>query len=207
MLSATYIPHLREGRVVGTYVLSSDTTAAHADSRRLLSLANSDVLTGLPNRRCYEQALDAALQRLPGQRGLALMYLDIDHFKAINDSLGHAAGDQVLQEFSRRIRGVLRNSDMLARLAGDEFTVILDHVNAEQDAARVAGKMLAALSAPFLIGAECLTVSSSIGIAYVNAAVEAAALGLAADEALYHAKRDGRGCFKLVRWGDVLCPA
>ncbi len=201
MLSSTYIPHVRDGTVVGIYVLTSDTTAAHEDSRKLHSLANSDALTGLPNRRCYEQALAAALDRPARNRGLALMYLDVDHFKSINDSLGHAAGDEVLKEFGQRIQAILRSSDMLSRLAGDEFTVILDNVASVHVAKRIAEKILAALAPPFLVGAGSFNVSASIGLAFTHSAVPYEEIGSAADEALYRAKRAGRGRYAAVSLG------
>ncbi|MBZ2209608.1 sensor domain-containing diguanylate cyclase [Massilia soli] len=196
MLRSTYIPHLRDGSVVGTYVLSSDTTAAHEDSSRLRDLANSDALTGLPNRRCYEQALAAAVSRSGRTRGLALMYLDIDHFKSINDSFGHAAGDEVLKELGRRIQGILRSSDVLSRLAGDEFTVLLENVDSLQVAERVAGKIIAALEPDFTIGSESVHVSASIGVAFTHDEVGFDQIGSAADEALYQAKRAGRAGYR-----------
>ncbi|MDB5937281.1 MAG: hypothetical protein JWQ01_4625, partial [Massilia sp.] len=118
ILSTTYIPHFRDGKVVGIYVLATDSTAAHEHERQLLVLANEDPLTNLPNRRMYEfhLAKAVALARRQGT-ALALMYLDLDNFKKINDTLGHGAGDEVLVEFGKRVKSVLRESDMLARLA------------------------------------------------------------------------------------------
>ncbi len=126
------------------------------------------------------------------------MYLDIDHFKAINDSFGHAAGDAVLKELGRRIQGILRSSDMLSRLAGDEFTVLLENVGSTVAAERVAAKIQAALEPPFLIGTERLQVSASIGVAFTRYTVGTDTLGCVADEALYQAKHAGRACFRAI---------
>jgi diguanylate cyclase (GGDEF)-like protein/PAS domain S-box-containing protein len=199
VLSTTYIPHMRHGVVAGIYVLATDATASREYERQLISLANADPLTSLPNRRMYEEHLDAALARSRRQRSpLALMYLDLDNFKQINDSLGHAAGDQVLVEFGKRIRSVLRETDMLARLAGDEFTIVLESVNSLGACERVAGKILDALQTPFDIAGKALAVSASIGVAFSNAASSAGSLASHADASLYAAKRAGRNRFHVV---------
>jgi diguanylate cyclase (GGDEF)-like protein/PAS domain S-box-containing protein len=196
VLNTTYIPHFRHGVVAGIYVLATDATASREYERQLLLLANADPLTGLPNRRMYEEHLEAALARGRRQRTpLALMYLDLDNFKQINDSLGHAAGDQVLVEFGKRIRPVLRETDMLARLAGDEFTIVLEAVNSLAACERIAGKILEALQTPFDIDGKPLAVSASIGVAFSGAESSAESLANHADASLYSAKRAGRNRF------------
>ncbi len=199
VLNTTYIPHMRHGVVAGIYVLATDATASREYERQLILLANADPLTGLPNRRMYEEHLGAALARSRRQRSpLALMYLDLDNFKQINDSLGHAAGDQVLVEFGKRIRSVLRETDMLARLAGDEFTIVLEAVNSLGACERVASKILEALQAPFDISGKALAVSASIGVAFSGADSSAESMASHADASLYSAKRAGRNRYHSV---------
>ena len=199
VLSTTYIPHTRDGQVVGAYVLGTDATASREHERQLLALANSDPLTGLPNRRMYEFHLDKSLA---GARRhctqLALVYLDLDNFKKINDSMGHAVGDDVLIEFGRRVRSVLRETDLLARLAGDEFTIILEPGGGIEGGERVAHKILQALAAPFVTGAHRIQISASIGIALGGPRSSAASLGHSADAALYSAKRSGKNRYALL---------
>jgi diguanylate cyclase (GGDEF)-like protein/PAS domain S-box-containing protein len=199
VLSTTYIPHTRDGRIVGAYVFGTDATAAREHERQLLSLANSDPLTGLPNRRMYEFQLDKSLASARRQRTqLALIYLDLDNFKKINDTLGHAVGDDVLIEFGRRVKSVLRETDMLARLAGDEFTVILEASGGVEGGERVAHKILQCLAEPFVTGPHRIQIAASIGIALGGHRSTAASLGASADAALYSAKRSGKNRFALL---------
>jgi len=157
------------------------------------------MLTGLPNRRGYGERLEEALGRARRNRQpVALMFLDVDHFKQVNDTLGHAAGDAVLHEFAQRVKASVRFTDTVSRLAGDEFTVILEGIKSADEAALVAGKILNAFAAPFTLEQGERRVSTSIGVAYAaNAALTIAELGEAADQALYAAKEQGRGRFAL----------
>jgi diguanylate cyclase (GGDEF)-like protein/PAS domain S-box-containing protein len=192
VISSTYLPHLRDGVVQGIYVLSTDATAAREYERQLHALAHSDHLTGLPNRRSYEERLAQAIARARrGATPLALAYLDVDHFKQINDSLGHAVGDAVLREFGRRLAATVRSTDTVARLAGDEFVVVLEQVGSPLECERVAAKLLDAIRAPFELDGRTLAVTSSIGIAW-SARPDQAALAHAADESLYRSKHAGR---------------
>ncbi|MDQ2821612.1 MAG: diguanylate cyclase [Pseudomonadota bacterium] len=198
ILSTTYIPHSRDGRIVGAYVLGTDTTAAREHERQLLTLANSDPLTGLPNRRMYEFQLDKALANARRQRSqLALVYLDLDNFKKINDTLGHAVGDEVLIEFGKRVKSALRETDMLARLAGDEFTIILESSGGYEGGERVAHTILRALAEPFMTDKQRLQISASIGIALGGPRSSAISLASSADAALYAAKRAGKNRYVL----------
>lgn len=199
ILSTTYMPHIRDGKTIGIYVLATDATAARAHERHLLELANEDPLTSLPNRRMYEFQLAKSLAaaRRNATR-LALMYLDLDDFKKINDSLGHSGGDEVLIEFSSRVSSVLRESDMLARLAGDEFTVILEAVGSAAACELVAEKILDVLRQPFIVAGRQIHVSTSIGVAFGCDGASAEALGEHADQALYTAKRAGKNQFAVV---------
>ena len=208
IVHSTYLPHLRDGQVVGVYILTTDATAARMHERNLHALAHTDALTGIPNRRQFELALHAAVERAPQrERAFALFYLDIDHFKQINDTHGHAVGDMVLVEFARRVRNVVRSSDLVARLAGDEFTVLLDEVGSPRDAEFVAKKNMQAMEAPFVIGAQALAVGVTIGIALADApGATALSMSELADGALYDAKRAGRNAFSLARLADTLTP-
>lgn len=205
----TFLPQLRDGQVLGVYVLTLDATASRLHERSLHALAHTDTLTGLPNRRHFESALEKATGRSARPaRGTALLYLDIDHFKAINDRYGHAVGDAVLVEFARRLGGAVRNSDLVSRLAGDEFTVLLNDVAGDADVEAVARKILAAMRAPFVLETMVLQVRTSIGAALADQPnADPARLLDTADRALYKAKEAGRSTFALLRLGHSQRPA
>jgi diguanylate cyclase (GGDEF)-like protein len=126
-----------------------------------------------------------------GATPLALAYLDVDHFKQINDNLGHAVGDAVLREFARRLAATVRATDTVARLAGDEFVIVLEQVGSPLECERIAAKLLDAIRAPFVLDGHTLPVTSSIGIAW-SGRPEQAGLAHAADESLYRSKHAGR---------------
>jgi diguanylate cyclase (GGDEF)-like protein len=152
--------------------------------------ARTDALTGLPNRPAYVERLTRALRRLerhPG--GVAVMFLDVDGFKAINDELGHEAGDQVLVELGRRLDAVMRPSDTLARFGGDEFVVLCLDLEQTDDAETLAARMVSAAEAPFALDGLVVPVGISIGIAATRSAqCDPVALLRAADDAMYLAK-------------------
>src|SRR5439155_3250348 len=129
-----------------------------------------DVLTGLPNRRQFEEKLQEAVARSKrSDRPMALMFLDVDHFKQINDTHGHAAGDAVLKEFAARLQRCVRITDTVARLAGDEFVIILEGLHDIEDAELVARKIRAALQPPFVWGDLALSrITSSIGVVVLS---------------------------------------
>jgi diguanylate cyclase (GGDEF)-like protein/PAS domain S-box-containing protein len=200
----TYIPDVDEaGAVRGVYTLSADVTALKDVERRLQALARFDTLTRLPNRLQLNERLPEALARAQRSgQALTAMFLDIDKFKAINDSLGHAAGDEVLREFALRLQKSVRTTDTVARLAGDEFVVVLEGLRTEEEALAVASKIIAAVNLPMPVAGTNLEVSTSIGIAYHAPADEvstAESLLEAADQALYAAKNAGRNTFKVAR--------
>lgn len=173
-------------------------------AERIEQLAFNDSLTELPNRVLFadriEQAFGAAKRY---GRGFAVMYLDLDHFKAINDTYGHMVGDEVLVHVARRLRALLRESDTIARFGGDEFVILQPVVDAATDAADLARKVLVALEEPILVEGVSHRVATSIGIAlYPEHAVEIERLMELADAALYRAKRDGRN-----RWHFAAPPA
>jgi diguanylate cyclase (GGDEF)-like protein/PAS domain S-box-containing protein len=192
-----YIPDIEpDGRIAGLYALSTDVSALKAAERQMAMLARSDTLTGLPNRLRFDEALPQVLARARRSRmGVALLFLDVDHFKSINDTLGHAAGDAVLREFAARLRRSVRITDTVARLAGDEFVIALEGLHNDTEAQAVARSILLQVRRPFEIDGRALAVTASIGIAYYDPAdgdIEVAALLARSDEALYGAKRAGR---------------
>lgn len=201
VVQTTYVPHRSSiGEVCGVYVLSADVSAMKAVERELAVLARIDSLTGLPNRRNFEEKLDEAIarsQRL--KKALSLMFIDVDHFKAINDSLGHAGGDLVLKEFAQRLKKSIRKTDMVARLGGDEFVIILEGVKNNNEPRLVAKKIMTAMGDSFYVGDRALTVTTSIGIAFdQEASLSAIELTAKADEALYVTKEAGRNGYQLA---------
>jgi diguanylate cyclase (GGDEF)-like protein/PAS domain S-box-containing protein len=192
VISSCYLPHVRDGVVQGIYVLSTDATSAREYERQLHALAHSDHLTGLPNRRSYEERLTQAVARSRrSAMALALAYVDVDRFKHINDTYGHAAGDAVLREVARRLRDTVRGGDTVARLAGDEFVVLLEQVGSPLECERIGAKLLEAIRPPFEVDGQALQVSASIGIAWSHRP-EQGALAHGADDALYRSKEAGR---------------
>jgi diguanylate cyclase (GGDEF)-like protein len=156
-----------------------------------------DVLTGTPNRSLMNDRLDSAIT-LARRRDthIALLFIDLDYFKPINDTLGHPVGDVVLCQVARRLESVVRSSDTVSRYGGDEFLVLLAEVTQASDAAQIADKMLVSLSEPCHVGDIVLRLSASIGIAlFPEDGDDAATLIDRADVAMYRAKREGGGCF------------
>ena len=201
-LSYDYIPDIGlDGSVGGFYSMVLDITALKKVENQLRILARFDSLTGLPNRNQFEEKLAEAIARSSrSKRAMAVMFLDIDHFKSINDTLGHHGGDLVLQEFARRLQRCIRKTDTVSRLAGDEFTIILEGLQMEQETAVVAEKIIQAMQEPFHIGQSERTVTTSIGIAVRRTdETNPEALLRRADEALYLAKSAGRNTFESLR--------
>jgi diguanylate cyclase (GGDEF)-like protein/PAS domain S-box-containing protein len=154
----------------------------------------NDLLTGLPNRRLLSDKLAALMERTMCENGkFALLYLDLDGFKLVNDSLGHPVGDAVLVQVAERLRSRIREQDILARLSGDEFVVILDRLHAKEDATLVAENLLIALANPFQVKGRELAIGASIGITiFPEDATDAEELIKEADSAMYIAKREGK---------------
>ncbi|MBF0181938.1 MAG: EAL domain-containing protein [Magnetococcales bacterium] len=165
---------------------------------RLREQAEYDALTGLPNRKLFQDRLEQTILLAERNHGnFSLIFVDLDRFKWVNDTLGHDAGDQLLVEVSRRLRGVVRKSDTVARLGGDEFTVILSHILHESMAELVARKILEQLVVPFVLKGQEVTISGSVGIAiYPTDGMEAPELSKNADCAMYQAKESGRNAFR-----------
>lgn len=184
----------RFGMVTGGVLLLRDAEVAQAQTEALAHQALHDALTGLPNRLLLQDRLSQALtQAERGAKG-ALLYLDLDHFKPINDRLGHPVGDRVLQEVATRLRAGVRDDDTVSRHGGDEFVLLLVRLADPRDAARVAEKLINAIEEPIDIDGQKLLVSASIGIAlFPQDGRDTASLTRQADAALYHAKQGGRG--------------
>ncbi|MEW8438273.1 MAG: diguanylate cyclase, partial [Candidatus Thiodiazotropha taylori] len=164
--------------------------------------ANFDSLTGLSNRNLFLDRLDHALAYAQRQQTMvALLFIDLDRFKYVNDALGHATGDQLLQEAARRLRLCVREMDTVSRLGGDEFTVILPAISEGQSVARVAASILNELSRPFDLATQETHISASIGITiYPQDGSDSGMLLQNADTALYQAKEDGRNTYRFFTW-------
>lgn len=200
-LEARYVPERDVGgEVRGFYLILWDITERWALEQQFRLRALRDSLTGLLNRPALMEALEHALaEHGPGSLGLALLYLDVDHFKAINDSLGHAVGDEVLQVFAARLERQVRASDAVARLGGDEFVILLQHLPSPGHACEVAAKIIDAMAEPMHIRQHRLQVSTSIGVAMLDGQTPCVqSLLEKADQALYQAKQAGRSCFVLA---------
>jgi len=171
-----------------------DITERKAMEERMIYMAQFDALTDLPNRALFTGRLQQALATAKRNKNhLALMFLDLDKFKPINDIFGHAFGDLLLKEAAKRMQGCMRESDIVARIGGDEFVALLPIVEQEQDATMVAEKIRHALSQPFDLVGQCVHISSSIGIAiYPEYGKDEKTLVKNADIAMYHAKKSGR---------------
>lgn len=168
----------------------------HENQAELAHLAHHDGLTGLPNRALLSDRLHQVLAQAQRRgTGVGLLFLDLDGFKHVNDTLGHEAGDEVLRQVAQRFSNIVRDADTLARVGGDEFVLLLNDLadNAEEAAGTVANKCIGALKAPFLVSGKSCTVGVSIGIALGNGKTPADTLLLTADDAMYDAKKTGRG--------------
>ncbi|HEY0635732.1 MAG TPA: EAL domain-containing protein [Gammaproteobacteria bacterium] len=186
------------GNVMQHMAIFSDITRRKQDEKKIWHQANFDALTGLPNRTLFLDRLGQAMhQAHRDQRQLALMFIDLDRFKYVNDTHGHAAGDQLLREAARRIRASVTESDTVARLGGDEFTVVLGNFDAILDVEMIADQILQALAQPFDIDGHEAFVSGSVGITlYPDDASELEQLLRNADSAMYRAKEAGRNTFR-----------
>jgi diguanylate cyclase (GGDEF)-like protein/PAS domain S-box-containing protein len=188
-------PFMQENQAACLVVMRDISLRKQAE-QQLVALARYDTLTGLPNRHLFMDRLVHAMNAAKRtQRAVALMFLDLDRFKEINDTLGHAAGDRVLEAAARRLSGALRSVDTVARLGGDEFTVILEDVENGEQVAAVATKIKDAFATPLVTDEREIFITPSIGIAmWPSDGDSVQALMQSADVALYHAKDEGRNC-------------
>ncbi len=191
-LAITYVPlRLDSGQLDGFVTVALDITQQKQEEQRLTALAQRDALTGLLNRAGFESALrephNAALS-------MALLYIDLDHFKPVNDTYGHPVGDEVLKRFAERLSHLVRPTDLVARLGGDEFAVAVLGLPARSNAASVADKVVAAARLPFEIGPLEVVIGASVGVAFAEAGdADSQRLVVQADEQLLRAKAAGRG--------------
>jgi len=188
------VPIYQGDRVTGNYLIAKDITIQRENEHKIWSLAHHDHLTGLPNRRLFSDELNHALVQARNEGGkLAVLFVDLDRFKYINDALGHDVGDDVLKIISRRMSNCIKEGDVLARFGGDEFAVLLpqlDHVN---DAIDLAERLLNVIQDPIAYADYEFCLTSSIGIAVYPVSGESSAdLLKNADTAMYEAKRSGR---------------
>ena len=193
--------HDRRGAVTGAVMVFHDVSMARAMTRKMTHLAQHDSLTNLPNRVLLGDRLREAII-LSGrhQRKLSVLFLDLDRFKHINDSMGHVVGDRLLQSVARRLFSCVRSSDTVGRQGGDEFVVLIWEVRRAEDAAMTAAKILEALREPHRIDGHELYVSGSIGIVtYPDDGTDAETLMKKADLAMYHAKETGRDSYQFFK--------
>jgi diguanylate cyclase (GGDEF)-like protein/PAS domain S-box-containing protein len=199
-------PAYENGEVVGITTLLTDITERKQMEQKLRELATHDFLTGLPNRVLLTDRfiIAVALARRNKAR-LAVMSLDLDKFKTINDTLGHAAGDQVLKIVTTRLTGLIRASDTIARIGGDEFILMMLETKRMEDATTIAQKILDSFAEPLSIDGHQLVLSTCIGIAfYSEDAEDLETLIKKSDAAMYYAKGHGRNQFKFFSDSDVL---
>lgn len=195
-----YVMKLRSGEIVAVY---NDVTGRKLKEERTSYLAHYDALTHLPNRTLIADRIRQALAKARRDRTrLALMFVDLDRFKPVNDELGHDIGDLLLQEVARRLQDCMRESDTAARIGGDEFIVLLPTIDAEPDARVVAEKIRHALCQPFELAGHRMDISCSIGVAiYPEHGSNDEQLLKHADIAMYHAKQSGRNNVKVFQSG------
>ena len=198
--------HLRDGRIIhivsqpieggGWVTTHEDVTEAKRAEERIAHLAHHDALTGLPNRKLFYEQLEQGLKRVRRGERLAVLYLDLDHLKGVNDTLGHTAGDKLIKGVAERLRGCARDVDLVARLGGDEFAIIQSSLNQNSDAAVLATRIREAVHEPFDLDGNRVVVDISIGISVApDDACRLDELLKTADIALYEAKNMGRGTF------------
>ena len=187
----------QDGKVVGVSSLVDDITERRQSEKMIWEQANFDSLTGLPNRNMFHNRLEQEIVKSKrADLSLALLLVDLDEFKEVNDTLGHDVGDLLLKEAARRIKACVRDSDTVARLGGDEFTIILSELNATNEADDIVEKIIASLAEEFPIGEEVIHISGSIGITlFPKDATDIDALIKSADQAMYTAKHNGRNCY------------
>jgi diguanylate cyclase (GGDEF)-like protein/PAS domain S-box-containing protein len=197
-LSTSKVP-LRDqaGNVIGIVGIGRDVTESRLADERIHHLATHDSLTGLPNRASFSDHLNGVIARSDKDTRLAVLFIDLDHFKLINDSLGHEVGDALLQQTAARLRDSVRPGDLVARLGGDEFVVLCQDAAELEDIDAVASKIVHALTRPALLLEEECRVSASVGVAIFPAdGMSERELMKSADTAMYTAKQDGKNNYR-----------
>ncbi|MGV8833895.1 MAG: putative bifunctional diguanylate cyclase/phosphodiesterase [Devosia sp.] len=190
---------MKDGGWVSTH---EDITEQRQNEARIRHLARHDALTDLPNRIEFVDQMAQAEAALDRGEMAAVLYIDLDHFKAVNDTLGHAVGDEVIKQASARLWGATRETDVLARLGGDEFALLMRPIEGPEAAARVADRIIKSISAPMLIGGQQIEIGASVGIAVgPGDGATTDALVKNADLALYKAKNEGRSSYHFFEAG------
>lgn len=195
---SVFLKRDKEDKICGFKGVGHDVTERRRAGEKIQYLATHDVLTGLPNRSMFSQLLSHAIQGARRyQRQLAVLFVDLDRFKTINDTLGHQAGDRLLQEMASRLKQPLRAVDVVARLGGDEFVILLEEVNNSTRVATVARKILASVFRSITLGEQECRVTASIGICmYPKNAEDEESLMKNADMAMYFAKEEGKNNYQ-----------
>jgi diguanylate cyclase (GGDEF)-like protein len=190
-----------QGEAMQYMAVLTDISCLQKDIENVRYLANYDSLTQLPNRILFHDNLLRAQSWARRHNNLfSLLFIDLDGFKPVNDNLGHAVGDELLQGVAKRLLACVRESDIVARLGGDEFTVILKNIRKKYDAARVATDIVHSLQRPFQFGEHPVYISASVGVAiYPHDSEDINMLLKCADSAMYQAKIAGKGCFRFYR--------
>jgi diguanylate cyclase (GGDEF)-like protein/PAS domain S-box-containing protein len=193
--------HDRQGRASGAVVVFRDVTTAHETALKMTHSAEHDFLTGLPNRMLLNDRVGQAIVSAQRhEKPVAVLFLDLDGFKHVNDSLGHPVGDKLLQSVARRLVDCVRGADTVSRQGGDEFVILLSEVEQPEDTAILASRMLEAVAAPHSIDGHDLHVTTSIGISvYPDDGLDAETLIKNADTAMYQAKENGRQGYKFFK--------
>jgi len=192
-----------DGKIHSLCGISTDITERKAAEERMQRIAQHDALTNLPNRGLFNDRLHQAIAAAQRNRvRLALMFIDLDKFKPVNDTYGHGVGDLLLKEVAQRIQSCLRESDTAARIGGDEFIILLPVIETQQDAIKVGEKILHVLNQTFALAGHKLEISGSIGVAvYPDHGKNEKLLVRSADIAMYHAKKNGRNNVKVYQPG------
>jgi diguanylate cyclase (GGDEF)-like protein len=189
--------------VCGVYALTTDITHIKEVEHELIKLARLDTLTGLANRRYFDERIAAVMLRKYRQGSpILLMMLDVDHFKRVNDSWGHGVGDEVLKEVGQRIQSCLRKSDLVARIGGDEFVVLVQDVDSSSIGEGLARKVWEAMQPEIIVGAVRLRMTLSIGIAFCQSIASPDDVMQLADAELYKAKAEGRNTYHMAAQGN-----
>jgi len=198
-LGVTMIPIIIDGEIVGTYGIAKDITDSKQAQATINHLAYHDSLTELPNRRLFEDRLVEAIQEAEEQdQMLSVLFLDLDRFKIINDSMGHGFGDLMLQSVAQRLTACVREFDTVARMGGDEFTLLLPNIGTMETTTRIADQVLETFKEPLKIDGHELHITPSIGISvYPNDGQDAVTLMKNADTAMYRAKEQGKNNYQL----------
>jgi diguanylate cyclase (GGDEF)-like protein/PAS domain S-box-containing protein len=188
------VREMQQGESLSFTGIVRDVTAQRAEEQRIFYMAHHDALTGLPNRHLFDDRVEEAFKRCHRHNEkMSLLFVDLDKFKPINDTYGHAAGDVVLKELARRMGQTIRATDTVARVGGDEFMVLLEELETAEEATDVASKIEAAVLAPIFYEGHRLTVGASIGIGvYPDDAKDISELMDFADQAMYHSKHKRR---------------